>query len=76
MVRSFVCAFVRSCLIQFALGSFYSDGPHKRIYIMKVYSDRNKWNEYNYVKNIDIIAVGKLQVGQQFMKLGSLLYMR
>ena len=45
-----------------------ADCPHKRI-IMKVYSDRN-------VTNIDFIAVGIFQVGQQFMKLGSLLYMR
>ena len=30
-VRLCVRAFVRSCVIQFALGSFYADCPHKRI---------------------------------------------
>ena len=48
---------------------------------MKVYSDRNNiqvelYRQSDYVKNIDFSAVGKFQVGQQFMKLGSLLYMR
>ena len=43
MVRPFLREFVRSCLIQFAVGSFYADCPHKRIIhcIMKVYNARN-----------------------------------
>ena len=62
--------------IQFALGSFYTDCPHKRI-IMKVYSDRNNIQVelIRLRKNIDFSAVGKFQVGQQFIKLGSFLYM-
>ena len=45
---------------------------------MKVYSDRNNIivEIIRLRKNIDFIAVEKVQVGQQFIKLGSLLYVR
>ena len=46
--------------IQFALGSFYADCPHKCIipYIMKVYMERkNMQLEYDSVKNIAFIRI-------------------
>ena len=68
MVRSCVRVSFSSLWPALMLTSTDADCPHKRI-ILKVYSDRN-------VKNIDFIAVRIFQVGQQFMKLESLLHMR
>ena len=73
MVRS--C--MRSSVIQFALASFYADCPHKCIIYESVQRQEQHSSGINdYIKNIDFIAVGKFKIGQQFMKLGSLLYVR
>ena len=89
-VRVCVRAWVRACVRAFVwssdvtLASFSSLWPAftLTVHINALYNENVQRQEQHssgintITQNIDFIAVGIFQVGQQFMKLGSLLYVR